>query len=63
MERSNDGREDASGEDSQWTFALDDVDENGIVRPTLEPGSPELENVVFVLLGAVGILLVLFFGV
>lgn len=37
-----------------WKFELDEVDEDGVVdeRETIEPGSPSLENTVFVLLGA-----------
>lgn len=46
-----------------WRFSLDDVDEDGIVRPPMEPGSPAPENVFFVLVGVVGTLLVLFVGI
>jgi len=43
---------DAAGD--QWKFDLDEVDEEGVVddRDPIEPGSPSLENAVFVLLGA-----------
>ena len=37
-----------------WKFELDEVDEEGVVddRDPIEPGSPTLENALFVLLGA-----------
>jgi hypothetical protein len=45
---------DADGDADMWKFELDEVDEDGVVddRETIEPGSPSLENSVFVLLGA-----------
>ena len=48
-------------DDGGWRFALDEVDENGIVTPTEEPIEPEsvdLENALFVAVGIVGTLLV-----
>ena len=43
----------APGED-EWRFELDEVDEEGVVdeRDPIEPGSPAMENALFVLLGA-----------
>ena len=37
-----------------WKFELDEVDEEGVVddRDPIEPGTPTLENALFVLLGA-----------
>jgi hypothetical protein len=51
-----------STEESEWQFGLDDVGPDGAVAAEpepLEPGDPSLENVVFVLLGVVGTLLLL----
>jgi len=50
-EQAGDGPDD---EGEGWKFELDEVDEEGIVdeREAIEPGSPSLESVVFVLLGA-----------
>ena len=48
-------------DDDQWQFALNDVDENGIVGPErtpIEPESVSLENALFVALGALGTLFV-----
>ena len=42
--------------ESEWRFGLDDVGPEAEPDP-LEPGSPTLENVVFVVLGAVGTVL------
>jgi len=41
---------------SDWKFDLDDVGPDGVVEeaepaPPIEPGSPRLENVAFLLLG------------
>ncbi|QLG63232.1 DUF7312 domain-containing protein [Halorarum salinum] len=47
--------------DGEWRFELDEVDENGIVQPEAEPVEPEsveLENALFVAVGAFGTLLV-----
>lgn len=38
-------------EESQWRFAVDDVGEDAPEPDTIEPETPVLENVVFVLLG------------
>lgn len=45
-------------DDREWRFALDEVGEDAEEpeHPPLEPGSPDLENVVFVLAGAIGTL-------
>jgi len=51
--------EDGDAEDGQWRFGLDDVGEDGIVKPRIEPGSPKLENVVFVLLGVAAMVLLI----
>jgi hypothetical protein len=40
--------------DDAWRFGLDDVDEDGIVQSTIEPGTPSLENALFVVLGVLG---------
>jgi hypothetical protein len=53
---------DAGDDDREWEFALDDVGPDGIVEAEpepIEPGTPRLENVVFVLLGVVGTLFLL----
>jgi hypothetical protein len=57
--------EDDVGE-GEWRFGLDDVDENGIVEPqreAIEPGSPSVENTVFVVLGVALTLAVLYASV
>jgi hypothetical protein len=41
-----------------WRFELDDVDEEGIIRSSIEPGRIDRENAVFVLLGVVAMVLV-----
>jgi hypothetical protein len=38
-------------EAQSWTFDVDDVDEDGVVRDAIEPGEPTAENALFVLLG------------
>lgn len=43
-----------------WRFGLDEVDEEGIVRPAIEPGRPDPEHVLFVVLGAIATVLVFF---
>ncbi len=50
----DDERTDRDGESDGWKFGLDEVDEDGVVddRESIEPGSPTLENSLFVLLGA-----------
>jgi hypothetical protein len=48
--------------EEEWQFGLDEVGPDGVVEPEpepLEPGQPSLENVVFVLIGVVGTLLLL----
>jgi hypothetical protein len=47
-------------EDEGWRFSLDDVDEDGVVRRSIEPGEPKLENVVFVVLGAIAMVVVVY---
>jgi hypothetical protein len=47
---SEDERDD---DESPWRFALDEVGEDAPEPETIDPGSPELENVAFVLLGVV----------
>lgn len=42
--------EDGAGE-SQWRFAVDEVGEDAPEPDTIDPETPVLENVVFVLLG------------
>lgn len=34
-----------------WAFGLDDVDEDGVVGDTIEPGEPSAESALFVVLG------------
>ena len=49
------------GDDGEWQFGLDDVDEDGIVGPEptpIEPESVSAENALFVALGALGTLAV-----
>jgi hypothetical protein len=48
--------------EGEWQFGLDEVGPDGVVEPEpepIEPGTPRLENVVFVLLGVAGTLLLL----
>ena len=48
--------------EGEWQFGLDEVGPDGIVEnqpEPIEPGTPRLENVVFVLLGVAGTLLLL----
>jgi hypothetical protein len=47
---SDDERDD---DESPWRFAVDEVGEDAPEPETIEPESPEMENVVFVLLGVV----------
>lgn len=50
---------DADPEAEQWRFGLDEVGEDAEPeRPPLEPGSVSAENAFFILVGAVGTLLV-----
>ncbi|WP_416838987.1 hypothetical protein [Haloferax sp. DFSO52] len=69
MSRASDPKTENEGE---WRFSIDDVGPDGIVDDSpdsvealpIEPGSPTLENVAFVLLGvllAVGLLFVTVF--
>jgi hypothetical protein len=54
--------DDASTEEREWQFGLDDVGPDGVVEDEpdpIEPEKPRLENVVFVLLGVVGTLFLL----
>ncbi|WP_380675951.1 DUF7312 domain-containing protein [Salinigranum sp. GCM10025319] len=49
-------------EEEEWQFGLDEVGPDGIIEPEpepLEPGTPTIENVIFVLVGVVGTLLLL----
>lgn len=46
-------------EDGDWAFGVDEVGPDGRIRETIEPGSVSVENVFFVVVGAVGTLLVL----
>jgi len=45
---SDDERDD---DESPWRFAVDEVGEDAPEPETIDPGSPELENAAFVLLG------------
>ena len=54
--------DESDADDSEWRFGLDEVGPDAdpdpeYEREPLEPGSPSLENVAFVLLGVVGTLL------
>lgn len=40
-------------DESPWRFAVDEVGEDAPEPETIEPETPEMENVVFVLLGVV----------
>ncbi|WP_338741548.1 DUF7312 domain-containing protein [Haloplanus salilacus] len=53
MSQRPDDATDAEGEngESQWRFAVDDVGEDAPEPDTIDPETPVLENVVFVLLG------------
>lgn len=53
------GEPEPDAEDEQWRFGLDEVGEDGEVdRPPMEPESISVENTFFILLGAVGTVLV-----
>ncbi|WP_248897704.1 DUF7312 domain-containing protein [Haloplanus halobius] len=43
--------EEGDTEESTWRFAVDEVGEDAPEPETIDPGSPTLENAVFVLLG------------
>jgi len=45
------GETGATDGESQWRFAVDDVGDDAPEPDTIEPETPVLENVVFVLLG------------
>jgi hypothetical protein len=54
--------DEASTEDREWQFGLDDVGPDGVIEEEpdpIEPETPRLENVIFVLLGVVGTLFLL----
>jgi len=53
-----DGTPDGDGEDDAWRFGVDDVDEDGLVQSAIEAEDPELEHAVFVVLGALAMVLV-----
>jgi hypothetical protein len=53
--------EDREEDESPWRFALDEVGEDAAEPEPIEPGTPGLENVVFVLLG-VALALLAFYG-
>lgn len=50
---------DGPDEGEVWRFGLDEVDGDGIVQSTIEPGNPSLENVLFVVLGVLGMVLLI----
>ena len=53
---------DEDEDEGEWQFGLDEVGPDGIVESEpepLEPGTPTIENVFFVLVGVVGTLLLL----
>jgi hypothetical protein len=57
--------DDRDDDESPWRFALDDVGEEAEDPTTIDPESPEFENVVFVLLGvalSVGVFVAAFSG-
>lgn len=45
-------------EERFWRFDLDEVNEEGMVRRTIEAGDPKPENALFVVLGALATVLV-----
>lgn len=55
-------------EDEKWRYGVEEVDEDGVVEPEvepIEPGSPKAENVAFFVLGVatmVGAIGLLLFG-
>ncbi len=60
---SPDATVEGESEEQEWRFAVDEVGPDGIVEPErepIEPESPDIENVVFVLLGVVATLALLF---
>ncbi|MFO8114545.1 MAG: hypothetical protein R6U01_04145 [Halorubrum sp.] len=67
--RANETRSADGGEERQWRFAVDDVGPDGITEDTgtpedepIEPGSIDVENAVFVVLGVAVTVGVLLFG-
>jgi hypothetical protein len=50
------GRADGGATEEQWRFGVDDVGEDGVEQPSLEPEPVSLENAFFV---AVGVLFTL----
>lgn len=55
---SGSGEAPPEGDRDQWRFGIDEVDEDGIVRPGIEPGTPKPEHVLFVALGVLAMMLV-----
>ncbi|PSQ15877.1 hypothetical protein BRD00_12750 [Halobacteriales archaeon QS_8_69_26] len=58
--RSRANTPDVETEEASWRFELDDVDEDGIVRTEIEPEELDPENVAFVILGVIAMVLVFF---
>ena len=54
------GDDPVATDDEGWRFDVDDVDEDGIVRQSIEPGQINPENAVFVLLGAIAMVVVVY---
>lgn len=48
----------SAAESPPWRFSLEDVSEEGVVRSRIEAGDPNPEHVLFVVLGAVAMVLV-----
>lgn len=56
--RANETADPGEADDDGWRFDLDEVDEDGIVTTDIEPEELDAENVAFVLLGAIAMVLV-----
>jgi hypothetical protein len=68
----SDSREGAADDsDGEWRFSLEDLEDDeatdagreSVERPPLEPERVSAENALFVLVGVVGTILLLFFGI
>ncbi len=52
------GPPDGDGDEEDWRFGVDDVGEDGLVQTAIEAEEPDPEHAVFVVLGALAMVLV-----
>jgi hypothetical protein len=57
-DRGENEREGDENDDDDWRFGLSEVDEDGVVTPPITPEKIDPENALFVLLGAIAMVLV-----